>query len=73
MLDAAIEDQLQAYLGKSKRMSVVGGGNSSVEAAIDLADIVGHVMLLEFASTLRTDEGLQRKLRSPLSRLRPLA
>jgi alkyl hydroperoxide reductase subunit F len=51
-------------LFKGKRVSVVGGGNSGVEAAIDLAGIVGHVTLLEFASTLRADEVLQRKLRS---------
>jgi alkyl hydroperoxide reductase subunit F len=37
---------------------VVGGGNSSVDAAIDLAGIVGHITVLEFASTLRTDEVL---------------
>jgi len=51
-------------LFKGKRVSVVGGGNSGVEAAIDLAGIVDHVTLLEFASTLRADEVLQRKLRS---------
>jgi alkyl hydroperoxide reductase subunit F len=43
---------------------VIGGGNSGVEAAIDLAGIVGHVTLLEFDSKLRADEVLQRKLRS---------
>ncbi len=51
-------------LFKGKRVAVVGGGNSGVEAAIDLAGIVGHVTLLEFDSTLRADEVLQRKLRS---------
>ncbi|NDC10593.1 MAG: alkyl hydroperoxide reductase subunit F, partial [Oxalobacteraceae bacterium] len=51
-------------LFKGKRVAVVGGGNSGVEAAIDLAGIVGHVTLLEFASKLRADEVLQRKLRS---------
>jgi alkyl hydroperoxide reductase subunit F len=51
-------------LFKGKRVSVVGGGNSGVEAAIDLAGIVGHVTLLEFDTTLRADEILQRKLRS---------
>ncbi len=51
-------------LFKGKRVSVVGGGNSGVEAAIDLAGIVGHVTLLEFDSKLRADEVLQRKLRS---------
>jgi len=51
-------------LFKGKRVAVVGGGNSGVEAAIDLAGIVGHVTLLEFDSRLRADEVLQRKLRS---------
>ncbi len=51
-------------LFKGKRVSVVGGGNSGVEAAIDLAGIVGHVTLLEFDAKLRADEVLQRKLRS---------
>jgi alkyl hydroperoxide reductase subunit F len=35
-------------LFKGKRVAVIGGGNSGVEAAIDLAGIVGHVTLLEF-------------------------
>ena len=43
---------------------MIGGGNSGVEAAIDLAGIVAHVTLLEFDSKLRADEVLQRKLRS---------
>ncbi len=43
---------------------MIGGGNSGVEAAIDLAGIVGHVTLIEFDSKLRADEVLQRKLRS---------
>ena len=51
-------------LFKGKRVAVVGGGNSGVEAAIDLAGIVSHVTLLEFDVTLRADEVLQRKLRS---------
>jgi alkyl hydroperoxide reductase subunit F len=51
-------------LFKGKRVAVVGGGNSGVEAAIDLAGIVEHVTLLEFDSKLRADEVLQRKLRS---------
>ncbi len=51
-------------LFKGKRVAVVGGGNSGVEAAIDLAGIVGHVTLLEYDSKLRADEVLQRKLRS---------
>jgi alkyl hydroperoxide reductase subunit F len=51
-------------LFKGKRVAVVGGGNSGVEAAIDLAGIVAHVTLLEFDSRLRADEVLQRKLQS---------
>lgn len=51
-------------LFKGKRVAVVGGGNSGVEAAIDLAGIVAHVTLLEFDTKLRADEVLQRKLRS---------
>ena len=51
-------------LFKGKRVAVIGGGNSGVEAAIDLAGIVGHVTLLEFDGRLRADEVLQRKLRS---------
>ncbi|RAO76276.1 alkyl hydroperoxide reductase subunit F [Dyella jiangningensis] len=51
-------------LFKGKRVAVIGGGNSGVEAAIDLAGIVGHVTLLEFGGKLRADEVLQRKLRS---------
>lgn len=51
-------------LFKGKRVAVIGGGNSGVEAAIDLAGITAHVTLLEFDSRLRADEVLQRKLRS---------
>ncbi|MGD9700890.1 MAG: alkyl hydroperoxide reductase subunit F [Acidimicrobiia bacterium] len=51
-------------LFKGKRVAVVGGGNSGVEAAIDLAGIVAHVTLIEFDGALRADEVLQRKLRS---------
>lgn len=51
-------------LFKGKRVAVIGGGNSGVEAAIDLAGIVSQVTLLEFDSRLRADEVLQRKLRS---------
>src|SRR5690554_2081353 len=51
-------------LFKGKRVAVIGGGNSGVEAAIDLAGIVEHVTLIEFADKLRADEVLQRKLRS---------
>jgi alkyl hydroperoxide reductase subunit F len=51
-------------LFKGKRVAVIGGGNSGVEAAIDLAGIVAHVTLIEFDGVLRADEVLQRKLRS---------
>jgi alkyl hydroperoxide reductase subunit F len=51
-------------LFKGKPVAVVGGGNSGVEAAIDLAGIVSHVTLLEYDVKLRADEVLQRKLRS---------
>ena len=51
-------------LFKGKRVAVIGGGNSGVEAAIDLAGIVEHVTLLEFDGKLRADEVLQRKLYS---------
>ncbi|WP_334174943.1 alkyl hydroperoxide reductase subunit F [Pseudoxanthobacter sp.] len=51
-------------LFKGKRVAVIGGGNSGVEAAIDLAGVVAHVTLIEFDSKLRADEVLQRKLHS---------
>ena len=51
-------------LFKGKRVAVIGGGNSGVEAAIDLANIVGHVTLIEYDSKLRADEVLQAKLQS---------
>jgi len=51
-------------LFKGKRVAVIGGGNSGVEAAIDLAGLVAHVTLIEFDAKLRADEVLQRKLRS---------
>ena len=51
-------------LFKGKRVAVIGGGNSGVEAAIDLAGVVGHVTLLEFDDHLRADAVLQRKLHS---------
>jgi NADH-dependent peroxiredoxin subunit F len=51
-------------LFKGKRVAVVGGGNSGVEAAIDLAGVVAHVTLLEFMPELKADDILQRKLRS---------
>ncbi len=49
-------------LFKGKRVAVIGGGNSGVEAAIDLAGIVAQVTLLEFDSQLRADAVLQKKL-----------
>ena len=51
-------------LFKGKSVAVIGGGNSGVEAAIDLAGIVGHVTILEYDHELRADAVLQRKLRS---------
>lgn len=45
-------------------MAVIGGGNSGVEAAIDLAGIVEHVTLLEFAPEMKADQVLQDKVRS---------
>jgi alkyl hydroperoxide reductase subunit F len=51
-------------LFKGKRVAVIGGGNSGVEAAIDLAGIVSHVTLIEFDSKLRADAVLQAKLAS---------
>ncbi|WP_417350094.1 alkyl hydroperoxide reductase subunit F [Ferrimonas sp.] len=45
-------------LFKGKRTAVIGGGNSGIEAAIDLAGIVEHVTVLEFADTLRADQVL---------------
>lgn len=51
-------------LFKGKHVAVVGGGNSGVEAAIDLAGIVGHVTLLQYDDELIADAVLQDKLRS---------
>ena len=51
-------------LFKGKHVAVVGGGNSGVEAAIDLAGVVSRVTLLEFAPELKADAVLQRKLHS---------
>lgn len=51
-------------LFKGKRVAVIGGGNSGVEAAIDLAGIVKEVTLLEFDGKLRADAVLQKKLAS---------
>lgn len=49
-------------LFKGKNVAVIGGGNSGVEAAIDLAGIVGHVTLIEYDTKLRADAVLQNKL-----------
>ena len=51
-------------LFKGKRVAVIGGGNSGVEAAIDLAGVVEHVTLIEFADALKADAVLVTKLRS---------
>jgi alkyl hydroperoxide reductase subunit F len=51
-------------LFKGKRVAVIGGGNSGVEAAIDLAGVVAQVTLLEFGDSLRADKVLQDKLYS---------
>jgi alkyl hydroperoxide reductase subunit F len=51
-------------LFKGKRVAVIGGGNSGVEAAIDLAGIVAHVTLVEFAEQLKADAVLVAKLKS---------
>lgn len=51
-------------LFKGKPVAVVGGGNSGVEAAIDLANFVAHVTLLQFDTTLKADAVLQKKLRT---------
>jgi alkyl hydroperoxide reductase subunit F len=51
-------------LFKGKKVAVIGGGNSGVEAAIDLAGVVAHVTLLEFADQLKADAVLVNKLES---------
>lgn len=51
-------------LFEGKKVAVIGGGNSGVEAAIDLAGIVEHVTVLEFASELKADSVLQDRLQS---------
>jgi alkyl hydroperoxide reductase subunit F len=51
-------------LFKGKRVAVIGGGNSGVEAAIDLAGIVEHVTLIEFAPQLKADAILVAKMKS---------
>ncbi|MGG3893930.1 alkyl hydroperoxide reductase subunit F [Geobacillus stearothermophilus] len=51
-------------LFEGKHVAVIGGGNSGVEAAIDLAGIASHVTLLEFAPELKADAVLQNRLYS---------
>jgi alkyl hydroperoxide reductase subunit F len=51
-------------LFKGKKVAVIGGGNSGVEAAIDLAGVVDHVTLIEFADQLKADAVLVNKLKS---------
>lgn len=51
-------------LFKGKHVAVIGGGNSGVEAAIDLAGIVGHVTVFEFMPELKADAVLQKRLLS---------
>ena len=51
-------------LFKGKHVAVIGGGNSGVEAAIDLAGVVAHVTVVEFADQLKADAVLVRKLNS---------
>jgi alkyl hydroperoxide reductase subunit F len=51
-------------LYKGKRVAVIGGGNSGVEAAIDLAGLTSHVTLIEYEQELRADAVLKRKLAS---------
>jgi alkyl hydroperoxide reductase subunit F len=51
-------------LFKGKSVAVIGGGNSGVEAAIDLAGVVEHVTLFEFMGQLRADAVLVKKLLS---------
>lgn len=51
-------------LFEGKHVAVIGGGNSGIEAAIDLAGIVKHVTVLEFNPELKADEVLQNRLNS---------
>jgi alkyl hydroperoxide reductase subunit F len=51
-------------LFKGKHVAVIGGGNSGVEAAIDLAGVVGHVTVFEFMPVMKADAVLQARLRS---------
>src|SRR5699024_3119476 len=49
---------------EGKHVAVIGGGNSGIEAAIDLAGIVKHVTVLEFLPELNADEVLQERLKT---------
>jgi alkyl hydroperoxide reductase subunit F len=49
---------------KGKRVAVIGGGNSGVEAAIDLAGICSHVTLFEYLDRLKADEVLVQRMKS---------
>lgn len=49
-------------LFKGKKVAVIGGGNSGIEAAIDLAVMVEHVTVIEFLPELKADQVLQDKL-----------
>jgi alkyl hydroperoxide reductase subunit F len=51
-------------LFKGRHVAVIGGGNSGVEAAIDLAGIMGHVTVFEFMPDLKADAVLQKRLYS---------
>lgn len=51
-------------LFEGKEVAVIGGGNSGIEAAIDLAGIVKHVTVLEYNSELKADDVLQKRLHS---------
>ena len=69
--EAAFKNKGVAYcphcdgpLFKGKHVAVIGGGNSGVEAAIDLAGVVGQVTLIEYDKALRADAVLVKKLQS---------
>ena len=69
--EAAFKNKGVAYcphcdgpLFKGKHVAVIGGGNSGVEAAIDLAGVVGQVTLIEYDKALRADAVLVKKLHS---------
>lgn len=49
---------------KGKDVAVIGGGNSGIEAAIDLAQVCNHVDVFEFLDTLKADTVLQEKAKS---------